>query len=132
MLEVVGGQRPERHSELLGSQEYLQELHQDDLCAYDPDDAPGHYQHLKYLSNMLTVPDTPDYSEQVCCLSHDTSCLDDHLCSSLHCQAISGEIRAALQKHINPLAVLASRGTACGPYAAFPCVTQCTTCEYIE
>ena len=70
MLEVVGGQRPEQHNELLGSEEYLQELQREDLSVFDVGDAPGHYSHLRYLSDMLTEPGSLDYSMQVCCLTY--------------------------------------------------------------
>ena len=56
MLEVVGGQRPGRHNELFGSEEYRQELYREDLSVFDASDAPGHYNHLRYLSDMLTEP----------------------------------------------------------------------------
>ena len=89
MLEVVGGQRPGRHNELLGSEEYRQELYREDLSVFDAHDAPGHYQHLRYLSDMLTEPDSPDYAAQVCCLSYHGFCLaaicmnelDDYTCA---------------------------------------------------
>ena len=68
LLEVVGGQKPERQNELLRTKEYLDKLDQDDLGASDPGDAPGMYRHLKYLSNSLADPNCPDYCDQVCCL----------------------------------------------------------------
>ena len=47
MLEVVGGQRPEPHNELLRNQEFLQELCRDDLSVVDANDAPGRFHHRK-------------------------------------------------------------------------------------
>ena len=75
MLEVVGGQRPGRHNELLVSKEYRQELYREDLSVFDAHDAPRHYQHLRYLSDMLTEPGCPDSPAQVRCLSYHAFCL---------------------------------------------------------
>lgn len=75
MLEVVGGQKPKQHQEILSSKQYLDELGEDDLDAFDADDAPGMYRHLKYLSDFLTDPDSPDYCDQVCFLSQQIFCL---------------------------------------------------------
>ena len=61
MLQMVGGQKPEQHQEILSSKQYLDELKEDDMDASDPDEAPSMYRHLKHLSDLLADPNAPDY-----------------------------------------------------------------------
>ena len=66
MLEVVGGRKPQQHLDVLSSQEYLEELSDEERGdPSDPDEAPGQYHHLKYLSDKLTDAAQPDYADEV-------------------------------------------------------------------